>query len=95
MLFCVTFAKYSDGTVLLESADILPTWVDRYEENGVSKFRILTMQKGWEENAEEKVKELCRESYERTMAIVGSGIETANQYYAENQLKIETDLGIA
>ena len=95
MLFCVTFAKYSDGTVLLESADILPTWVDRYEENGASKFRILTMQKGWEENAEEKVKELCRESYERTMAIVGAGLETANQYYAENQLKIETDLGIA
>ena len=95
LLFSVTFAKYSDGTVLLESTDILPTWVDRYQENGVSKFRILTMEKGWEEHAEEKVKELCRESYDRTMAIVGSGLKTANQYYTQNQAETEVDLGIA
>ena len=95
LLFSVTFAKYSDGTVLLESADVLPTWVDRYVEDGVSKFRILTMGEGWEENAEEKVKELCRESYDRTMAIVASGLETANQYYAQNQLETEADLGVA
>ena len=94
MLFCVTFAKYSDGTVLLESTDILPTWVDRYQENGVSKFRILTMQKGWEENAEETVKELCRESYERTMAIVGEGLETANGYYTQNQAQTERQIGV-
>ena len=94
LLFSVTFAKYSDGTVLLESTDILPTWVDRYQENGVSKFRILTMQKGWEENAEETVKELCRESYERTMAIVGEGLETANGYYTQNQAQTERQIGV-
>ena len=95
LLFSVTFAKYSDGTVLLESTNILPTWVDRYVENGVSKFRILTMGEGWEENTEEKVKELCRESFDRTMAIVASGLEAANQYYVQNRLETEADLGIA
>lgn len=95
MLFSVTFAKYSDGTVLLESADILPTWVDRYEENGVSKFRILTMGDGWEENVEQTVAQLCKESYDRTMAIVGAGLETANGYFAQNQAEMEADLGIA
>ena len=95
MLFSVTFAKYSDGTVLLESASVLPTWVNRYEVSGVSKFCILTMQEGWEENAEKTVKELCRESYKRTMAIVGAGLETANGYFAQNQAQTEADLGIA
>ena len=94
LLFSVTFAKYSDGTVLLESTDVLPTWVDRYVEDGVSKFRILTMGEGWEENAEEKVKELCRESRDRTMAIVGEGLETANGYYTQNQAQTERQIGV-
>lgn len=95
MLFSVTFAKYSDGTVLLESASVLPTWVDRVEENGVSKFCILTMGDGWEETAEERVVQWCKESYDRTMAIVGAGLETANGYFAQNQAQTEADLGIA
>lgn len=94
MLFSVTFAKYSDGTVLLESADILPTWVDRYEENGVSKFRILTMGDGWEENVEQTVAQLCKESYDRTMKIVGAGLEESNEYFAQNQAETEKQIGV-
>ena len=94
LLFSVTFAKYSDGTVILESTDILPTWVDRYEENGVSKFRILTMQEGWEENVEKDAAALCRESYDRTMSIVGAGIDIANQYYTEQREQVEKSLGM-
>lgn len=94
LLFKVTFAKYSDGTVLLESTDILPTWVDRYVENGVSKFRILTMHEGWEESAEEDVMQLCRESYDRTIAIVGEGLETANGYYSQHQVEAEERIGV-
>ena len=32
VIFQITFSKYSDGTVILETADILPTWVnDQYQ----------------------------------------------------------------
>ena len=42
MLFNVTFAKYSDGTVLLESAEVLPTWVHRYWDDDLDK-RMFTI----------------------------------------------------
>ncbi len=101
LLFKVTFAKYSDGTVVLESANVLPTWVDRYVEDGVSKFRILTMDDGDRENWQEKMEltdallKQCQESYDRTMAIVGEGLETANAYYSQHQSEVEDQIGIA
>lgn len=99
MLFRVTFVKYSDGTVLLENAKVTPTWVNRYSQSGKTVFEILPMDdaSNWQENGELSAELLnsCRESYDRTMAIVGSGLETANQYYAQNQAQTEADLGIA
>lgn len=99
MLFRVTFVKYSDGTVLLEEAKVTPTWVNRYSQSGKTVFEILPMDdaSNWQENGELSAELLnsCRESYDRTMAIVGSGLESANQYYAQNQAQTEADLGIA
>ena len=99
MLFQVTFVKYSDGTVLLENAKVTPTWVNRYEEAGKTVFEILAMddESNWQENGDlsAEVLNFCRESYDRTMAIVGSGLETANQYYAQHQVQVEAKLGIA
>ena len=101
MLFSVTFAKYSDGTVIVESADILPTWVNRYVDNGKTEFKILVMdpvcQNQWRENMglTYDTLDLIQASYERTMAIVGEGLETANQYYAQNQVQVEKALGMA
>ena len=100
LLFKVTFAKYSDGTVVLEGASVLPTWVDRYEEDGVSKFRILTMDDSNRENWQEKMGltdallKQCQESFDRTMAIVGEGLGTANTYYSQHQSEVEDRIGI-
>lgn len=101
MLFSVTFAKYSDGTVIVEGADILPTWVNRYEEGGKSRFCILTLEDSkrdsWQSDmglSSEILKE-CVDSYDRTMAIVGQGMEAANNYFAKNQIATEEKLGIA
>ena len=100
LLFKVTFAKYSDGTVVLESADVLPTWVDRHEKDGVSKFRILTMDDSdreyWQEKMEltDALLKQCQESFDRTMAIVGKGLETANTYYSQHQSEVEDQIGI-
>ena len=51
----------------------------------------------WQANGElsEELLNLCQESYDRTMAIVGEGLQSANQYYAQNQAETETNLGIA
>ena len=99
MLFQVTFVKYSDGTVLLEKAKVIPTWVNRYSQAGKTVFEILAMddESNWQGNGEMSAELLnsYRESYDRTMNIVGSGLETANQYYAQNQADTETNLGIA
>lgn len=98
MLFRVTFAKYSDGSVLVEGADVIPTWVWRYDEEGVRKFKILTMEDGIDWTAdmtlEEAVAEECQESFNRTMEILAPGLEEANNWFAENQKETETRLGI-
>lgn len=100
MLFQVTFAKYSDGTVVLESADVLPTWVHRYTENDVTRYKILTMDSSEKDQWKEKMSlsdELltsCQASYDRTMAIVGSGLEAANAYYAQHQAEVEDLIGV-
>lgn len=100
MLFSVTFAKYSDGTVVLESTDVLPTWVNRYVENDVSKYKILAMDRADKDNWQEKMGlsdallAECQASYDRTMAIVGEGLEIANRYYVQHQQEVEACIGV-
>ncbi len=91
VLFSLCFSKYSDGTVILEQADILPTWVnDKYQilpidhdpnvrgSMGVSDAELLQMES----------------SYSRTMAIVGSGLEAVKTHLQENTAQVEAALGI-
>jgi poly-gamma-glutamate synthesis protein (capsule biosynthesis protein) len=95
LLFQVTFAKYSDGTVILESAEILPTWVNRYNENGISKFRILAMDgdspEKWRQDMglTDELLEKCRASYDRTQEIVAGGLVEANAHFAKMQAETE------
>ena len=35
----------------------------------------------------------CQASYDRTMAIVGEGLETANAYYTQHQTEVEIRIG--
>ncbi len=88
MLFCVTFAKYSDGTVLVDSAEVIPTWVYRYPEpvTYTGLYRILAMdgpESNWSLGADvpDSVLSKCRDSYKRTMDIVGEGLTLANAHY--------------
>ncbi len=99
MLFTFTFAKYSDGTVLLESADVIPTWVYRYDENNVRKFKVLYMDDAVEDwtsvmDLSDSLLKKCEDSYDRTMGIVGAGLAEANQYYAANQIDVEASIGV-
>lgn len=99
MLFTLNFAKYSDGTVLLERVDLMPTWVYRpYDDNGVLKFFVLCMEEGkdWQtemELSDDTLKE-CEDSYARTMEIVEEGLVEANAWLAQNQAEVEQNLGV-
>lgn len=100
MLFTFTFAKYSDGTVLVESAGVIPTWVWRYDdENGIRKFRIMAMEGdavNWQEKMDltDEMLTKCQESYDRTMELVGDGLEAANAWFAQQQAETETAIGV-
>ena len=82
VLFQVIFAKYSDGTVLLESADILPTWVNLTtgEESGKKAYEIIPLDQNiedWKQTFTLTDAELSKaeKSYQRTMSVVGEGLE--------------------
>ena len=101
MLFNVTFAKYSDGTVLLESAEVLPTWVHRYWDDDLGKrmYTILPMSgdpENWQQEMSltESLLNRCKESFARTQGIVGEGMTQANEWYTQNQLAVEALLGV-
>ncbi len=89
VLFSFTFAKYSDGSVILESTDILPTWV--YLRSGSpNQYNILPLDKkvtDWKTtfNIGDDVYKLATASYDRTMALVGDGLTKANTYLSGAQ----------
>ncbi|MDD6201126.1 MAG: CapA family protein [Firmicutes bacterium] len=100
VMFSVTFAKYSDGTVIVESADALPIWVDlRYDSDWNRQYCILpldTQIEDWKTRfglTDETLK-MARDSYDRTMAIVGDGMAQAESYYSARQAQVEADLGV-
>ena len=89
MLFSVTFSKYSDGTVYVDSTDILPTWVNMHHPGGVKEYNILPLDietvDDWKTlyNLSDAQYQSSKDSYDRTMAIVGSGLEECQTYLAD------------
>ena len=102
VVFSFTFAKYSDGTVILESVDLLPTWVYRTGAHGshVYSYQVIPLDMqitDWQTafNLPADVAASAMESYQRTMAIIGSGLESVQNYLAQLVWETETNLGIA
>jgi len=120
VLFNLTFSKYSDGTVILEYADIIPTWVnDRYQilpVDGSLKASVIpdstakpsdpstipttapATQPTTEPAPELTVSEAevlkLKESHDRTMAIVGPGLEAVQNYLNANTARVEAAIGV-
>ena len=90
VLFNVTFCKYSDGTVYLQDVDVIPTWVDLRTTSG-RYYHILPLdgsrQEQWQEELDLSDVGLAAatRSYNRTMGIVGEGLNLAKQYLADAQ----------
>ena len=96
MLFNFTFDKYSDGQVLLSSVEVVPTWVNMFT-NGDEKreYNILPLEDSRREDwqsmfglAPGTIAQLDA-SYQRTMGIVGSGLQACNDYLTEQKAQLE------
>ncbi|MBO5912172.1 MAG: CapA family protein, partial [Clostridia bacterium] len=93
MLFEFTFAKYSDGTVVLEDADALPFWVNMFNSarKGKRVYQIIpldTEKSDWKESFElvDSSEKKSQDSLERTEKIIGQGLKEVKDYLksAEN-----------
>ena len=98
-LFSVTFAKYSDGTVLVETVELLPLWVNMNSNSGKKVYQIVPLdaQTGdWQAafGLTDSQLDKAQASYDRTMELVGQGLADAQSWYRENQAQIEAALGV-
>ena len=88
-LFTVTFEKYSDGTVYVAAADVVPTWISLREKS--KTYSILPLPKGtqdtWAEKYEldEAMMRQCQESYSRTMEIIEPGLLMCQEYLQQQK----------
>ena len=101
ILFSVSFAKYSDGTVLLERADVLPYYVNRYRdaETGLYRYPLIPLelpQDQWKSAFQltDDMVELCQASLKRTQAVLGDTLQEANAFLAQQQAQTEQALGV-
>ena len=88
-LFTVTFEKYDDGTVKISTVDVLPTWVNRNDNSGTRQYDILPLDKETEAQWQalygltDAQFTSAQESWERTMEIVGSGLDQCREYLSK------------
>lgn len=91
VFFTVAFEKDSEGTVRVSEVEVLPTWVNKFVNgDGKYEYNILpldeTRRSEWKTlygltdaaNAE------LQASFERTMAIVGAGLNKCKEYLGTN-----------
>ena len=94
-LFEVTFEKYSDGKVYVVGTDVIPTWVNMHTTGGVKEYNILPLddstRESWREtfNLNDNTMGFAEKSYNRTMGIVGEGLEACQDYLAQAKIDRE------
>ncbi|MDD5863484.1 MAG: CapA family protein [Firmicutes bacterium] len=85
-MFTVTFSRYSDGTVAVSDVDVLPTWVNMSSVNGKLEYNILPLDASrgeqWKSlyNLDDALCASAAASYDRTMNIVGPGLQQCQSY---------------
>ncbi len=97
LLFRFTFSKYSDGTVYLEDADVLPCWVDMRAVDGGKQYDIIPLDASirdqWQTvfGLTEEAYANAQKSYSRTQALVGDGIAQVQDYLSTQKQQREAD----
>ena len=85
IVFNFTFSKYSDGTVRVEQAEVLPTWVYKYRSGGKDAYSVYPLDNqvdDWKAQFDmtDSIEKEARASYDRTMKIVGEGLTQIQDY---------------
>ena len=95
VIFTVSFEKYSDGTVYISAVEVVPTWVNMHSNNGSREYNILPLDLAQEDQWAELFHltdtqfTSCQRSYERTMDIVGEGLEQCQTWLEEAKAERE------
>lgn len=102
VLFCVTFAKYSDGNVYVDSSELIPTWVNLNSNSGSTEYNILPLEGStaaqWQAQFGLTDSQLAdaHSSFDRTEALVLTGMEKVQTYLnQQKQLREPTALDSA
>lgn len=93
----VSFEKLSDGTVRLARASLLPTWVNRHEGEGRRQYDIIPLDISREAEwaalygLTDAQYTAAKESYDRSIAIMGAGLEEVNTYLTGTKSEQDTN----
>ncbi len=87
MIFEMTFSKYSDGTVVFEKVNVVPTWVHMYTSGGKRRYNVVPLVKDLSSSADSlglnktsSGKSSAESSYKRTWELVEEGLVESNNY---------------
>ena len=83
VLFSYTFTKDSGGEVSLTAVDIIPTWVDRYGNAGNYQYTMYPLENSDmanNYNLDDATVQKAKASYERTKAIMATGLTECQQH---------------
>ena len=91
VLFCITFAKYSDGSVFVDSAELIPTWVNMHANSGSTEYNILPLEEStaaqWQAQFGLTDTQLAnaKASFDRTQALTLTGMEKVQSYLTQQK----------
>ena len=91
VLFCITFAKYSNGSVCVDSAELIPTWVNMHANSGATEYNILPLEEAtaaqWQAQFGLTDTQLAnaKASFDRTQALTLTGMEKVQSYLAQQK----------
>lgn len=99
ILFNFTLSKYNDGTVRISAVNVLPTWVLVQGSGEGRDFYILPLDQtvtDWKSayNLSSDQQSAAKNSYNRTMALVTSGLNEIISYLSEKNAMLDPTLGV-
>ena len=87
LMFEMTFSRYSDGSVVFDSIDAIPTWVHLYSSGGKKVHSVVPLEGNLDKKAHKLGLDLtsdglslAKASKERTEALVSQGEKECNRY---------------
>jgi len=96
VFFTFTFAKYSDGNVVLQGTDLIPCWVNLHT-NGGKQYNILPLDKEVQDQWKtlydlgDTTYNAAVNSYDRTMAIAGEGLTECQTWLEQSIEQLEAE----